>query len=954
MKLPVPQSEPSVLETLQRYCKRFSAMINVPVLLLGTNGELVSASGLNVLHAQAHLQLPFKRINLSGFQAFQRSNGLRDLHLPVPLDGPNEGTIVIGPFTLQWDRDNTTSNEKGAALFGQEIFEEEWNASLPELKDENLELIGQFHRKTLEILRDSIVSNYPAPHSPQPFEEPIAPRIEIDNRKVSRLLKPYMEKMAEDGLLGFAMFEILYDRRKKPLDFRLVGTNKGSKQITELDEQTYLGQLVSRVAHPSWFAHFFMALDLSEPYRFEEYSPLIGKTLRCIAEKADETHIVVCYTETGSSADKTLSSRHPHHELFEAWLLSTPLPFAYKNKELQYEIANPAFCRLVNLDETDILGKTDFDLFDEEEAQRHQEKDLKAIYQRTALQDEEEMTCDLEKRQLSVTRSPVFDKHGEPSGVLFSTGTNGTTLGVEHDMDQSEQKYRFIADNITDMIWMTDMTFSLTYVSPSVETLCGFKPEEAIGLQLHDRMTESSLEKAMKWIPEALVSSNLNEKQDNSLRMELDFIHKNGNHVTTETIITLLQNEDGENIGLLGVSRNISSRRKTDPLLKQKDFRIQENQKLESLRHMAGGVAHDFNNLLTGIMGNVSLALMDLNPESPIYDFLKDVEHSAFQASELAMQMLAYSGKGRVIKAPLHVTETINSMRHIINATMNLGTTLSYRLHEMNTFIEADSVQFQQLVLNLVTNAVEAVGRRNGEIIIETGEKHCDRDFLSATLIDEDLPEGSYAFVKVSDSGAGMDPATLSRIFDPFFSTKFTGRGLGLATVIGIIRGHSGTITVDSSLGKGSVFTAFFPVMESGSKELEIPESKYSTVTTHTVLIADDESVVRRMMERTLSRNGMEIFTASNGFEAIAKYQKHKENIDLIILDLTMPKMGGEQALEELRHLGCKIPILLTSGYNRNIVLERFQGKTISGFLQKPFSSQELVEQVNKTVSKEK
>ncbi len=947
MKLPVPQSDSSALEALQRYCKRFSAMIDVPVLLLGANGDLVSSCGLNALHAQAHLQLPRQRVNLGGFQAFRRSNGLRDLHLAVPLDSQHEGSIVVGPFALQWDRDELTPPEStGFSFFDPDLFEKEWRDSIPELKDENLDLIGQFHRKVLEIMDDSSFVQLHLPHAPV-HAPPAEPRPAFDVRNVSRLMKPYMEKMSESGLFGVAMFEILYDRKVKPVDFRLVGTSSGSHRITELDEPTYLGQLVSRIAHPSWFEHFFTILDHSDPYRFEEYSPLIGKKLRCAGERVDDTHIALSYTECGSSDERSVSSlQPPHQQLFEAWLLSTPDPFAFKSRELVYEIVNPAFCRLVDRDEAEILGKSDFDLFEEEDARRHQEMDLQAINRRTALHEEQQLTFDSEKRWFSAMRSPVFDRSGEPSGVLFALTAINSRRGTEQTMQESERKYRFIADNITDMIWMTDMTFSLTYVSPSVELICGYKPEQAIGLPLHERMSESSIEKAMEWIPEALISVNPEEKQDNSLRMELDFLHMDGHVINTETIVTLLRNEEGEGLGLLGVSRDISHRRESEKQREREDSRFREGQKLESLRHMAGGVAHDFNNLLTGIMGNISLALMDLDPQSPIYDFLKDVEYSAHQASDLAMQMLAYSGKGRLLKSSLDVNETINGMRHLINSTMNLGITLTYRLHEMETLIEADSVQFQQLVLNLVTNAVEAIGKRGGEIVIESGKRYCNREFLSNSSIDEELPEGTYAYIEVSDSGPGMDPNTMSRVFDPFFSTKFTGRGLGLATVIGIVRAHNGTVTVSSSLGKGSVFTVFFPIMDAEPVEPPSPPSR-GTEETRTILIADDEPVVQRLMQRTLSRSGLKVLTASNGFEAIAAFQNHRDAIDTIVLDLTMPKMGGEQALDELRELGCDVPILLSSGYSDTVVSERFQGKKIAGFLQKPFSPQELLDRID-------
>ncbi len=360
-------------------------------------------------------------------------------------------------------------------------------------------------------------------------------------------------------------------------------------------------------------------------------------------------------------------------------------------------------------------------------------------------------------------------------------------------------------------------------------------------------------------------------------------------------------------------------------------------QKLESLGVLAGGIAHDFNNILMAIIGNADLALMRLPAEAPAVHNLRQIEQAAGKAADLARQMLAYSGRGRFVIEPLNLNRLVEEMLHMLQVSISKQAVLRVNYNQHLPMIEADATQLRQIVMNLVINASEAIGEKSGVIAISTGAMDCDRSYLQSTALDEQLSEGLYVFIEVADTGCGMDQHTLSHLFDPFFSTKFTGRGLGMAAVLGIVRGHRGAIKVYSEPEKGTTFKVLLPATTR-------PETLYDTKAaatdwrgSGTVLLVDDEETVRAVGKDMLLELGFEVLTASDGLEALKIFKEHRENLYGVLMDLTMPHMDGEQAFRELRRIAPEVRIIMTSGYNEQEVSQKFLGKGMSGFLQKPF-----------------
>ncbi|HOL70805.1 MAG TPA: PAS domain S-box protein [Bryobacteraceae bacterium] len=374
--------------------------------------------------------------------------------------------------------------------------------------------------------------------------------------------------------------------------------------------------------------------------------------------------------------------------------------------------------------------------------------------------------------------------------------------------------------------------------------------------------------------------------------------------------------------------------------------RLRESQKLESIGLLAGGVAHDFNNLLTGILGNASLALEELPVNHPVRPILENVILASERAAHLTRQLLAYSGKGRFIIQPVNISELVREIGALLRMTIPKKVHLRLELEDKLPPVEADSSQIQQLVMNLVLNGAEAIGDAIGTVVVTTGVREVDETYSQSALMRDELAPGKYVYLEVHDTGCGMDEQTKARIFDPFFTTKFTGRGLGLAAALGIVRGHKGDIKVYSTPGRGSTFKVLLPAA-AGSYTEAAPEVQYQELQgMGTLLIVDDEDIVLKTGKVALERYGYRVLAASNGREALDIFREASGEISLVLLDMTMPVMSGEETLAELRRIRPDVRVVVSSGYNELEAVRRFRGAAVAGFIQKPYTAAQLAGKV--------
>jgi PAS domain S-box-containing protein len=400
-----------------------------------------------------------------------------------------------------------------------------------------------------------------------------------------------------------------------------------------------------------------------------------------------------------------------------------------------------------------------------------------------------------------------------------------------------------------------------------------------------------------------------------------------------------VRNEAGDIDELLGITLDITEQRELE-------LRVEEAQKVESLGVLAGGIAHDFNNLLVGIIGNTDLAIGALGARSAARENLESVLQASQRAADLCRQMLAYSGRGHFVLAVVDPRAVVRDIAHLLRASISKRSVLRFDFDADTRPIEADVSQLRQVAMNLITNASDALGGQDGVITISSGTTRIDEATLDrAILRGPGAVPGLYTYIEVSDTGAGMDAATQARMFEPFFSSKGVGRGLGLAAVLGIVRGHAGSIDVQSRLGEGTTIRVLYPVADgavTAPQALPTSADEARRAGVGTVLVVDDEHAVRTLARRTLERAGFEVVTAENGAEALEVFGEHHDKIVGVLLDLTMPVMGGAETFRRLRAIDPDVRVVLSSGYNEQEASEHFGQGRLVGFVQKPYRPRAL------------
>ncbi len=396
-----------------------------------------------------------------------------------------------------------------------------------------------------------------------------------------------------------------------------------------------------------------------------------------------------------------------------------------------------------------------------------------------------------------------------------------------------------------------------------------------------------------------------------------------------------VMDDSGRIVASVSVIADVTERKRVEEALRQA-------QKLESLGVLAGGIAHDFNNLLTAILGNLNLAQLVVSPESPAQPYLDAVEKIVLKAAELTRQMLAYSGKGRFVIRSHDLNTVVREMAHLLGVSISKKATLRLELDPEIIPFEADAAQIQQVILNLVTNASDAIGDRDGAITIATRVAVLAPETIAATFPGQQLRPGRFVVLEVSDTGCGITPEVMDRLFDPFFTTKVQGRGLGLSALLGILRGHHAGYEIRSEPGRGTTFTLYFPA-GSGSVEDSPPlPARAPSRLRGTILLVDDESAILSTISPALEHFGFNVMTARDGMEAVEVFRRDPHAVDLVLMDVTMPRMDGRQAFRALRELRADTPVILSSGYHELESVQKLREEGLAGFIQKPYQLEEL------------
>ncbi|HTP09499.1 MAG TPA: GAF domain-containing protein, partial [Anaerolineae bacterium] len=573
------------------------------------------------------------------------------------------------------------------------------------------------------------------------------------------------------------------------------------------------------------------------------------------------------------------------------------------------------------------VGKRVSQLDIPESVRTHWEANDRRAFAGEVVQDEVTYVVNGEQRYFHEIIAPIWSE-GEIQGIIGVNIDITDRQQAEAALRASEARLQAITSNIPIILFAIDQEGILTFAEG--------KGLEALGPLSADLIGRSMFEivRSQPRIVEALDLALRGETLDIVVEFEQRMF---------EMWLSPLTSPQGKRNGAIGVVVDITERERTEEALRRA-------QKMESLGLLAGGIAHDFNNLLVAILGQTSLALAQLSVDHPAHAPIEKAVAASRRAADLTRQLLAYSGRGQFERRPIDLNHLIQENLHFFEVAVPKHVALRSDLAVPLPLIVGDAGQLQQVIMNMIINAAEAIGENNGEVIVRTRVQYLTSEALVAWQIgDEKLASGDYVLLSIEDNGQGMDAETLARIFDPFFSTKFTGRGLGLAAVLGIVRGHGGGLKVDSAPNVGTTFEIVLPGGMVERLEPETPPTlQEADMVQQVVLVIDDEEPVRDAVTDILDLEGLPVLTASDGQTGIGLYREHQGEIGLILLDLSMPGLNGEETFHELRKIDAHVRVLLSSGYSQDEVAARFTGQSEVGFIQKPYDAEQLVKEVKR------
>ncbi len=506
-----------------------------------------------------------------------------------------------------------------------------------------------------------------------------------------------------------------------------------------------------------------------------------------------------------------------------------------------------------------------------------------------------------------------------------------------------KERYQLITQNMVDTVWVMDMDFHFIYVSPSVQRMYGVPAEEVIHRPVHQSLTPKSLEHALQVFSEELALEETGTADPNRTRtIELEEYRQDGSTIWVESTLSFLRDETGKPIGVLGVSRDISRRKQAEAEQVRLESLNRQLQRSESLGRMAGAIAHHFNNQLQIIIGGLEL-LVDQTPEgSKSYPVLMHIQEAARKAADISRMMLTYVGQITGSTQPIDLSKICRDSLSLLHAASPQWLVIETDFQPEGPVIDANDQLIRQILTNLVINAWEASAdsHKSIRIVVQTV---ASTDIAESHRFPPDWhPEHThYACLTVEDHGCGILPKDIESIFDPFYTTKFIGRGMGLSTILGILKVYRGCITVESKADLGSIFRIFLP-LSTPSPSIVKPSVSTGKTSKGRILLIDDETMVRDIADMMLNRLGYDVLQAASGKEGIERFKQHRETLDAVICDLIMPDMDGWQVLSTLRALDPHVKVILSSGYDEATIMAEAHADRPDGFLGKPYRTEEL------------
>jgi len=552
---------------------------------------------------------------------------------------------------------------------------------------------------------------------------------------------------------------------------------------------------------------------------------------------------------------------------------------------------------------------------------------------------------------LDLYSSLLRDKKGEPVG-FWGIGRDITEkLKSERALMESERRYRLIAENVHDVIWTMDLNNTLTYLSPSVYRVFGYKPEELVNIRLVDRLQGESKEKILRIIEytKNMISNQGSFDPHISRTYEIEMKRKDGTLIVTEVTSSFIVSESGKITGILGITRDITERKKADEEKSRLESQLIQAQKMESVGRLAGGVAHDFNNMLSVIMGYVEMIKLNMSRIDPLYDDILEIEKAAMRSRDLTSQLLAFSRKQVISPKIINLNNQIDSIGKTLSRLIGEDLELKFNKADDLWTVKFDPSQIEQILINLSVNARDAM-KNGGKLTIETMNVTIDDAYCRDNI---GFVPGQFVELIISDNGTGIDKKSLPYIFEPFYTTKDIGQGtgLGLAMVYGIVKQNGGFINVYSEPDFGTTFRLYFPRCMDGVEIVEIESDNHVLPDSGFILLVEDDTMVRKMVTDMLEAIGYSVVASDNPLDAIRFCEQDCNSIDLVITDVIMPSMSGRDLREHLLNIIPDIKVLFMSGYTADVIVHHGVLEKGMYFLQKPFSMKDLSVKVREALS---
>jgi len=516
---------------------------------------------------------------------------------------------------------------------------------------------------------------------------------------------------------------------------------------------------------------------------------------------------------------------------------------------------------------------------------------------------------------------------------------------ADEALRESELKYRTIVESVEEGCFEIDLEGNLTFFNDPLCKMLGYTPEELLGKNTREFTSRATILKMDQ------IYDQIRKTGEPIRGTGYDAVGKNGESLDLELAASLIRNPKGNPVGIRGVLRDVSERKDAEAQKRKFEIQVQQAQKMESIGTLAGGIAHDFNNILMGIQGNASLMLLKTDSSHAFYEKLKNIEAYVENGTELTRQLLGFARRGKYHTIATDINSIIDK-----SASMFGRTKKEIRIHkdlmpDIDT-VEVDRGQIEQALLNLYVNAWQAMPE-GGDLYLKTENVILDADFEN--IQPYKVETGKYIKITVADTGSGFDDETKKRIFEPFFTTKEMGRGtgLGLASVYGIIKSHGGYINVHSQKDQGTTFAVYLPASaKEVQQEKAEPVIKTVAKGTGTILLIDDEEMIIKVGRELLQELGYNVIAARSGEEAIRLYLKNADKIDLVVMDMIMPGMGGGETFDNLKAINPDIKVLLSSGYSINGQASKILERGCDGFIQKPFNLNQLSEKIQRIIAK--